>query len=183
MPHGLRLTRTPDLGPRVDALAASLGERVGLAGVLGDLDRRARRGFAPGLRVRHALTWDRADRRTTRWWPQGVSTSSDASESGQEHWRRLAAVSWYARRVGDGPGLGSRVSFLDLDARRYRHVLLVTADGRPLRVHAGGLVWWVPHLHVAASRLGLWTWRLAYMLRLSGVPALTHGYLYVMPVR
>ncbi len=66
---------------------------------------------------------------------------------------RRVAVSWYAK---DG---GSRVTFLDVRARRYRHVELVRpgADGlEPLRVHAGGLAWHGTRLYVAATKAGLW---------------------------
>jgi len=136
------LARTDDLSAQVDALAASYGGRVGLEAVLGDLDRRLRRTLAPGLAVHRAWTWDRADRADSRWWPQGISVAG-----------RRVAVSWYAKHGG------SRVSFLDLDERRYRHVPLVlpTADGfEPLRVHAGGVAWHGTQLYVAATRAGLW---------------------------
>lgn len=139
---GVELTRTADLGPEIEALAARYGGRVGLDAVLGDLDRRLRRTLAPGLAVHRAWTWDRADRADQQWWPQGVSVAG-----------RRVAVSWYAK---DG---GSRISFLDLDRRRYRHVSLVlpTGDGdRPLRVHAGGVAWHGPRLYVAATAAGIW---------------------------
>ena len=42
---------------------------------------RARRTLAPGRAVHRALTWDAADRRDPRWWPQGISTSADASDT------------------------------------------------------------------------------------------------------
>ena len=130
MTHGLRLTRSPAPGADLDELVRRLGEPVGLSGLLDDLSRRARRGFAPGLRVRQALTWDREDRRTTQWWPQGVSTAADASETGEVLGRRLVAVSWYAKPVGGARTHGTRISFLDLDARRYQHVLLLTLRWR-----------------------------------------------------
>ncbi len=173
--------------------------------MLGDLDRRARRTIAPGLAARHALTWDRADRRTTRWWPQGISTSADASGTGEVAGRRLVVVSWYAKAIGDEPARGSRVTFLDLDTRRYRHVLLVTPtlgpDGsvglEPLRVHAGGLVWCGPWLHVAATARGFLTFHVDDLLRVpdertsgddsrlavEGGRVSSYGYRYLWPVR
>lgn len=123
------------------------GERVGLAAVLAGLDRRGRRGFAPGLGVRHAVTWDRADRRDATWWPQGLTSSADAGRPD-----RLLAASWYSKA-----GLGTRVSFLDLDTRRYRHVpMALVRDGAlvPLPIHAGGLAWRGPWLYLAATRRG-----------------------------
>ena len=75
------------------------------------------------------------------------------------HNRRLLITSWYSKggEPGfEGPNKGSRITIVDLDTLRYRHVLLVTPtldeDGRPqlspLKVHAGGLVWFGQHLHV-----------------------------------
>jgi hypothetical protein len=146
---GVRLTRTEDNVEAIDALAARHGGRVGLDGVLSGLDRRLRRTWAPGLAVHRAWTWDAADRRDPRWWPQGVSSSAAADVE-----RRILAVSWYAQ------GGGSRISFLDLAARRYQHVDLVVATEsghEPLRVHAGGIAWHGPYLHVAATGKGFWT--------------------------
>lgn len=143
---------------------APVGERVGLAGVLGDLDRRARRTLAPGLAVRRALRWERRDGGDPTWWPQGISWSG-----------RVLAVSWYSTA-----GAGCRVTFLDLDSRRYRHVLLVTPSLEPVAVHAGGLVWHGPYLHVAATRRGLLTCHLDDLAR---APGGVLGHDYVLPVR
>jgi hypothetical protein len=154
---------TDELDEEVDALADRHGGRVGLTPVLADLDRRLHRSWAPGLAVRRAWAWDRADQGDRRWWPQGVSVATGG---------RFVAVSWYAT---DG---GSRVSFVDLRAWRYRHVELVrpAADGlEPLRVHAGGLVWDDGRLWVAATGAGLWVCDLGDIVR---TPA---G--YALPVR
>ncbi len=83
------------------------------------------------------------------------------------------------------------MTFFDLDTRRYRHVLLVTPrleDGRlrlePLRVHAGGIVWHGPYLHVAATAQGFFTCRLDDLFRLpTEQTSATYGYRYVLPVR
>ncbi|GAW50946.1 MULTISPECIES: hypothetical protein [unclassified Nocardioides] len=140
----MHLTRTAALTAEIDALATRLGGRVGLGAVLGDLDRPLRRTWAPCLTPHRAWTWDRADRRDRRWWPQGVSVAASG---------RRAAVSWYAQ------GGGVRVSFLDLDERRYRHVELVVptdTGSAPLRAHAGGIAWHGDRLYVAATQAGLW---------------------------
>jgi hypothetical protein len=134
----VHLTRTDDHSAAVDALA----DRVGLDAVWADLDRRLRRTVAPCLSLHRAWTWERHDRRDRLWWPQGISVADGR-----------ALVSWYST---DG---GSRVSALDLAARRYRHVELVraTANGfEPLRTHAGGLAWHGTTLYVAATKAGLW---------------------------
>ena len=182
---GVHLQRTEENVREIDALAG-LCPRVGVAGVLGDLDRRARRTWAPGLRVRRALTWDRHDNGDRTWWPQGV-TNSYRTEVSQD----VLLVAWYSKA-----GEGSRVTVLDLASRRYRHVLLVeptlSADGvpgvRPVRAHAGGIVWQAPYLHVAATRKGFLTFRLDDLLRVpeweADSPRVeTLGYRYVLPVR
>jgi hypothetical protein len=194
---GLHLVRTEENVDEIDALADLLGSRAGLPGVLADLNRRGHRRPAPGRAVRRSYTWDRSDGRDAQWWPQGISTSADASDTEDVEGRRLLAVSWYSRDHG------SRISFFDLASRRYRHVLLVVPtlkDGElglePLRVHAGGLVWCGPYLHVAATSRGVVTCRLDDILRVpdaaAGDPSRlavdgslvsTLGYRYVLPVR
>ncbi|GAB2445670.1 hypothetical protein GCM10027062_28110 [Nocardioides hungaricus] len=140
----MHLTPASDLADEVDALAARYGGRVGLSAVLVDLDRRLRRTLAPCRTPHRAWTWDRADRRDRRWWPQGISVAPGG---------RYVVTTWYAK------GGGVRLSFLDTRRRRYRHVELVapTVDGHEaLRAHAGGVAWLGTRLYVAATREGLW---------------------------
>ncbi len=189
-PFGVHLTRTEENVAEIDALAGVLkehgGGRVGMAGVLGALDRRMRRTFCPhprmlGLAVDRALTWERRDRRDLRWYPQGISTSVRTDVE-----RDLLVTSWYSKK-----GEGSRVSFIDLEAKRYRHVLLVeptVVDGvpglKPLEVHAGGVVWHGPYLHVAATGRGFLTCRVDDVMRVRAAAGLaTYGHDYVLPVR
>ncbi len=187
---GIHLTRSDENVDEIEALAGLLGGRAGLASLLDDLERQGRRAFLGGRllgrAVHRAYTWDAADRRDPNWWPQGVTTSADASDSEDVHGRRLLVVSWYAK-----DDQGARVTFFDLDTRRYRHVLLVVptlTDGvltlEPLRVHAGGIVWLGPYLHVAATARGVVTCRLDDLMRVpDGVSLPTYGYRYVLPVR
>ena len=205
---GVHLHRTGENRAEIEALAELVGGRVGLRGVLADLNRRGRTVrtwpfWPPGREVRRAFTWDRADRRTTQWWPQGISASADASDTELVEGRRVLAVTWYAKDLGEG-GQGSRVTFVDLETRRYRHVLLVVPrlrrDGslevRPLRVHAGGLVWCGDYLHVAATSSGFMTFRLDDLVRIpderigdpdafgiDGDRVSAYGYRYLLPVR
>jgi len=205
---GVHLRRAEENRAAIDALDWLLGGRVGLRGLLTDLDRRGSRVWTrpfwpPGRAVHRAFTWDRADRRTAQWWPQGVSSSADASDTEEVAGRRMLAVTWYAKDVGEG-GQGSRVTFVDLQDRRYRHVLLVVPrlgrDGsvelRPLRVHAGGLVWGGDYLHVAATARGFMTFRLDDLMRIpdersgradafgvDGDRVSSFGYRYLLPVR
>ena len=93
-----------------------------------------------GRAAQRAWSWDLGDQLTRGWWPQGITWAGE----------RLL-VSWYSRR-----GAGSRVSVVDLVARRYAHVPLLTPAGEPLRVHAGGLAWDDGWLYVAATARGFW---------------------------
>jgi hypothetical protein len=192
--QGVHLDRTEENAAEIDALASLLGQPPGLASLLADLNRQARRsrGFF-GRAVHRAWTWDREDRRTHQWWPQGVTTSADAGASTGLGNRRVVVVTWYAKEVA-GVSQGSRLTFLDLDTLRYRHVLLVVPalrDGRlelrPLRVHAGGVVWCGPYLHIAATSRGFVTCRVDDLMHIpDGVPAEeveSFGYRYVLPVR
>jgi hypothetical protein len=206
--EGVHLHRTGENRAEIDALAALVGGRVGLRGVLADLNRRGRKVWTrpfwpPGRAVHRAFTWDRDDRRTTQWWPQGISTSADASDTEEVEGRRMLAVTWYAKDLGEG-GQGSRVTFVDRENRRYRHVLLVVprlARDRslqvlPLRVHAGGVVWCGDYLHVAATSRGFMTFRLDDLMRVpdersgnrdllgvDGDRVSAYGYRYLLPVR
>lgn len=209
---GVHLDRTDENVDEIAALADLLGgpggAAVGLEDLLADLNRRGRRSRGWfGRAVHEAFTWDRADRRTRTWWPQGVTTSADASPTEDVAGRRLLVVTWYAKPPPGGApeeSPGSRLTFLDLDTLRYRHVLLVEPelrDGRlvlrPVRVHAGGVVWCGDHLHVAATARGFVTCRVDDLMRVpddrgDGDPArlavrgrtvATYGYRYVLPVR
>ena len=123
----MHLVRTEENVDEIDELAERLGGRAGLPALLDDLSRRARRTLAPGWAVHRALKWDAEDRRDQRWWPQGISTSADASDTEDVEGRRMLVVSWYAKDLPGEPGSrqGSRLTFLDLATRRYQHVLLV----------------------------------------------------------
>lgn len=191
---GLHLRRTQENVAEIDALAAALtadgGGRVGIQAVLEDLPHKVRRSWIPhprllGLKVDRAFTWARADNGDRNWWPQGISTSV-ATGTDEAHGHDVLAVSWYAK-----DGAGSRISLVDLLRRRYGHVLLVTptlVDGRPgfepLRVHAGGILWHGPHLHVAGTGRGFFTVRLEDAMRVPpGSPYETYGHRYILPVR
>lgn len=191
---GLHLTRTAENGAEIDALASALaadgGGRVGLAGMVPDLTRRLRRTLAPsprllGLKVSRAYTWEAADRHDPEWWPQGITTSALTGFK-EKYGHDVLASSWYSKGVA-----GSRISIIDLERRRYGHVLLVTptlVDGvpgfKPLKVHAGGIVWLGDHLHVAGTGRGFFSCRLEDLMRVpAGSSFETHGHRYVLPVR
>lgn len=204
--HGVHLRRTESHAEEIDTLAALTGGPVGLDVLLDDLNRQGRRSRGWfGRAVVEAHTWDAEDRRTREWYPQGITTPTYADPAPH---RRILATTWYAKET-HGLRRGSRVSFYDLDTHRYRHVLLVVPvhkerpDGshqltwEPLRVHAGGIVWAGPYLHVAATARGFYTCRVADLLHLpdglgvadprrlgvSDDEVSAYGYRYVLPVR
>lgn len=185
----MHLQRSEDRVAEVDALADRLGGRVGLRGVLGDLDRRARAVTVPAPAAVWGFRWDREDMRTRRWWPQGITTSADAvthpvdspADSPADgpvdtfEGRSVLVTSAYSRGV-DGVNQGARLSVVDLTdpaAIRYRHVLLVepflrddgAVDVRPVQVHAGGIVWHGDHLHVTGTNRGISSFRLSDIVR------------------
>jgi hypothetical protein len=180
----IELRRTAENAAEIDALAAQFGGAVGVEGVLGDLNRQARPVDTPGSAVTRAYAWEGRDDWDSRWWPQGITWSTDVSTS-----EGVIVGSAYAKnRVG--LTLGSRITVVDLASLRYRHVLLVRpvltrgrATFRPLRIHAGGLVWFGPsYLHVAGARRGIFTCRMQDILDVPPSRA-TLGHHYILPVR
>jgi hypothetical protein len=187
---GVHLLRTDDREAEVEAFVAHVGRRVGLGGVLRDLNRDARAVTVPARAVSWGFRWDHDDHRDQRWWPQGITTSADAGDPEDLDGRTVLLTSWYAREV-DGVAMGSRLTVVDLTDRariRYRHVLLVTPvlsggrlDVRPVTVHAGGIVWHGEHVHVAGTARGLSSFRLDDIVRSDGFDMF--GYRYLLPVR
>jgi hypothetical protein len=203
----VHLLRSDERADEVEALVERVGGRVGLRGVLRDLDRRARAVRVPAPAAVWGFRWNREDMRSKRWWPQGISTSADAGEpEGLVDGRPLIVTSSYAHKV-DGVSMGARLSFVDLTdpgAIRYRHVLLVepflrddgTVDIRPVALHAGGIVWHGGYVHVAGTSRGFSSFRLDDVVRVptgdasrigvrDGSPGSvdTFGHRYVLPVR
>ncbi|MEU6575598.1 hypothetical protein [Streptomyces sp. NPDC046805] len=138
--------------------------------------------------------WQSDDATTKEWIPQAVSGVSDAQDD--EYWgvKRPITVgsydAWNPGRDNDWPDgtkgdgvcqssepdscneKGVRITFLDPDTNKYRHVLLVWpyynsfnhisfdavhADEDPLQkgIHAGGMVWYGNYLYVADTMAGI----------------------------
>ncbi len=159
----------------VDRLGARL-HRVGLDGVLGDLDRAAERSPVPGRAAGDGFTWDHLDRCDPTWWPQGVASA----RSGE-----VLLVSWYARRSGLFRTPGSRISVIDRahpGGPRYRHVLLVAPSRRlgclvmrTVPVHAGGIAVHGDLLLVADTLSGVRVFRLGDLMAVPRRPDGTAG--------
>ena len=193
-PSGVHLVRSAELTAEVDALAERLGGRVGVEAVLADLNRTAEPARVPAGAALAGFRWDREDRWSRRWYPQGITSTADRDPCEEVAGRRLLCTSWYARDRGDAHR-GSRLSFVDVTdpvPPRYRHVLLVEpvrdqasgqVDVRPMRVHAGGLLWHGPYLYVAATGRGLCVFRVDDMIRVPGGSHELFGYRYVLPLR
>ena len=178
--HGVHLRRTDENAAEIGALVGRYGDPVGVAGVVAGLNRQAVRVPVPGLAVEWGFGWDDEDNATQRWWPQGITNS--ARVPGVD--RRLLVTSWYAK-----DDRGSRITIIDLDTLRYRHVLLVvpelesgTVRMRPLTVHAGGLVWGGAYLHVAGTRRGLFSCRMDDIVEVEPGEE-TFGHRFALPVR
>lgn len=189
-PYALAATR-----PRHQVIAGSTTRlrRVGLAGVLDDLDRTAQPCRVPGEAAGEGFTWDGPDRDDPSWWPQGVA-SLDSGD--------VLLVSWYAKRRRFTGTPGVRISVIDRrhpDGPRYRHVMLVTLC-RPLwfpvlrsvPVHAGGIAVQGDLVYVADTVFGVRIFRLGDVMRVrgrrrglfgrgGGGRAGHHGHDYVLP--
>lgn len=205
---GVHLVRVDDRSEEITALAERWGGRVGLPGVLAGLNRSGRVERVPARAATWGFRLDAEDDRSRRWWPQGITTSSDAHPTGVVAGRSVVLTSAYSKEIGD-IHMGSRITVSDVSEPsrvRYRHVLLVEAlasegklELRPVKVHAGGLVWHGRHLHVAGTARGLSAFRLDDILatppggsptRLSLGDDPPHGgmhgafgYRYVLPLR
>ena len=209
--QGVHLQRTDENVREIAALAAVLGEPTGPDGLLDDLKYDVRRArVVPrllGRAVREAYRWDAHDERDELWYPQGISTSADASDTEAfptqaGGGRKVVVTTWYSTGK-DGIKRGSRVTFVDLASGKYRHVLLVSPvfdqDGhltlKPMSIHAGGIVWAGPYLHIAATSRGFVTARVDDIMRvpgdddhpdkfgLEGTTLYSFGHRYVLPVR
>ena len=203
--EGVHLQRTDENVREIDALAAVLGPAAGLEALLGDLKYAVRPVRIPrllGRAVREAYRWDDYDERDELWYPQGISTSADASDTEVIGGRRVLVTTWYSTGR-DGIKRGSRVTFVDLDSGRYRHVLLVVPvfdkvgnlTLRPMNIHAGGIVWAGSNLHIAATNRGFVSARVDDIMRVSGDDdhpdkigvqgntIYSFGHRYVLPVR
>ena len=101
---------------------------------------------------------------TKKWYPQGLTSTSDALGVGEWEGKNLWIASWYSDEYGS-----VRVTFVDKKTLMYRHVLLVVpntpelytgppapaTDFKKLKIHAGGIVWYGDTLWVVDTTKGL----------------------------
>ena len=130
-----------------------------------------------------AFTWENVagydDEKGVKWFPQGLRTSFDSSESGMYQGDNVLLVSWYCDYYCLGKR-GARVSFVNMNEgveRKYRNALLVeptsTEDGQPNfraieKLHAGGIAWVGDYLYVASTETGLKVFDLRHVYQVTG---------------
>ncbi|KAJ5294751.1 hypothetical protein N7508_009572 [Penicillium antarcticum] len=100
-----------------------------------------------------AWAWKSGDYKTTKWRPQGITSSADAFGKGDWNNHKAWIVSWY--QTGDSV----RVSFVDRKTNKYRHALLVYPsaddDFKSITIHAGGIMWYGNLLYVVDTNNGI----------------------------
>lgn len=94
------------------------------------------------------------DMETSKWVPQGITSTADALDVGTYEGKDGWVVSWH--RDDDK---SVRVTFVDRSNDKYRHVLLVephAADNfREVPIHAGGIMWYGNTLWVVDTWNGI----------------------------
>lgn len=123
-------------------------------------NRKARYGKdckVSGLKATPSVRWcfQSDDNKTPNWYPQGVTSDSDAESDGGWNGQNGVLVSWYHKPAEKGV----RVTLLNTNTGKYRHLLLVVPDGKgsygPANLHAGGIVWYGHKLFVADTYNGV----------------------------
>ncbi|MFI6428197.1 hypothetical protein [Promicromonospora sp. NPDC050880] len=172
-----RYTLSQTSSALVGALDAAL-PNVTMGAVAADANRTPSCDSAPSVTNRTAYyCWNAGDQDTSDWYPQGITTSSDAYGEGTYDGKRLNLVSWYDH-AEDGIDKGVRISVSDLSASTsappYRHVLLVEPSGttsapsyKPVNVHAGGIMWYGNLLYVADTSGGFRVFDLDHLWQVS----------------
>ncbi|KAJ7600536.1 hypothetical protein C8J56DRAFT_11307 [Mycena floridula] len=137
------------------------------------------------------------DVNTESWYPQGITTSADALDTGIYQDKKVILVDWYDHTDA---GKGVRISFIDRTSSsvRYRNALLVTpfadADGNPsfraVPVHGGGIMWYGNNLYVVDTNHGIRVFDLDHIYqvsigdgigRISSTVYQAYNYKYVVP--
>lgn len=129
-------------------------------------------GALPPATTSIAWCWSssHADDTTPHWYPQGLSTTGTADGSdGAISGDRVIAVSWhYALESGEtNSGCKTqnvvKLTFIDRDTQKYRHVLLVeptstsssASDFGFVTGHGGGIVWYSHYIYVTDTAHGI----------------------------
>lgn len=136
----------------LSAIFADAGKKVSVADVFNDGNHQLT-SASGGMRAWEEKA-DFDDQNTSKWIPQGVTSSADALEKGTYEGVDGIIASWY--RTDDK---ASRVAFVNKKDWSYRHVLLVYPDAKDdfkdVPVHAGGVMWYGNTLWVVDTRNGI----------------------------
>ncbi|MQA09152.1 MAG: hypothetical protein GEU98_11520 [Pseudonocardiaceae bacterium] len=129
------------------------------ADVVADGNREARELCQDtGIDGATGFCWNEGDENTADWYPQGLTGSWDATESGSYEGHRAMFASWY-NKTGDKGVRVSLVNYDDPANPTYRHILLVEPtsgeDFKQVDVHAGGIAWVGNHLYVVDTSKGV----------------------------
>ncbi|KAM6534352.1 hypothetical protein FALCPG4_007278 [Fusarium falciforme] len=129
------------------------------------------------------------DQNTSKWVPQGITSTADALDAGIYEGKDGWIVSWH--RDDDK---SARVTFVNRADYSYRHVLLVYPhakdDFREVPVHAGGIMWYGNTLWVVDTSNGIRIFDLSNIWQVSngdevgkksGGGYSAAGYKYVLP--
>lgn len=172
-----RYTLSETSSSLVGALDSAL-PNVTMGAVADDANRTPSCNSAPSVTNRTAYyCWNDGDQDTSDWYPQGITTSSDAYGEGTYDGKRINLVSWYDH-AEDGIDKGVRISVSNLSASAsappYRHILLVEPSGtastpsyKPVTVHAGGIMWYGNLLYVADTSGGFRVFDLDHLWQVS----------------
>ena len=172
-----RYTLSETSSSLIGALDSAL-PNVTMGAVADDANRTPSCDSAPSVTHRTAYyCWNDGDQDTPDWYPQGITTSSDALGEGTYDGKRINLVSWYDH-AEDGIDKGVRISVSNLSASAsappYRHVLLVEPSGtastpsyKPVTVHAGGIMWYGNLLYVADTSGGFRVFDLDHLWQVS----------------
>lgn len=180
-----RLTKTAN-NEIVGQLDAELGTTP-VSDVLADGNRSASPCDVSADNFITGICWNQGDYDTSDWWPQGITTTADADESGSYEGSTAIVTTWYDH-ANDGVRKGARLSFIDYsdpNAPTYRHALLVTptmegehpsfeaavqpdnGDAEEDNLHAGGLFWYGPYLYVADTDTGYRVYDVRHIYRVT----------------
>jgi hypothetical protein len=154
---------------------------VKVSTIMGDLNH-GNPGTSPSVKnlvASSAYGWENSadfdDQGTTKWYPQGITTSADAYDKGEYEGNRIQLISWHSDNYDDGKR-GARISFVKQSsarAKKYRHVLLVRPKGTDdfeaiAGLHAGGIMWYGNLLYVVDTSGGLRVFDLDHIYQVDG---------------
>ncbi|GAB2611111.1 hypothetical protein GCM10027168_49910 [Streptomyces capparidis] len=127
----------------------------------------------PPVTTKTAWCWSsaHADDTTARWWPQGMSSTGTADGGdGAIQGKHVTAVAWHYKTFkGEDTSNGCKsnntmkLTFIDRDTGKYRHVLLVeptstsstASNFKYVTGHGGGIVWYANHIYMTDTAHGI----------------------------